>query len=190
LPSFTLDTNCIIDIDENRPAARHVRALADAHAAGRASVAVGAIAASERQRGGRLITNFQEFQQRLAGLQLGHLEILAPMLYFDVSFWDRALWATTEMEAFERRIHDTLFPNVEFLWRDYALAHGLDVNATPAAWRWRNVKCDVQAIWTHVYYHRDVFVTSDDNYHNHSAELIALGVGLVVAPENAVALLP
>ena len=120
MPSFTLDTNCIIDIDENRQAAPHVRALANAHAAGRASVAVGAISASERQRGDRLITNFQEFQQRLDSLHLGHLEILNPMLYLDVSFWDHALFPNPQMEALERRLHDTLFPNVEFLWADYA----------------------------------------------------------------------
>ncbi len=176
----------MIDIDENRPPAQHVRALADAHAAGQATVAIGAIAASERQRGGCLIANFQEFRQRLASLGLGHLEILTPMLYYDVCFWDHALWSSSEMEAVERRIHDTLFSNVEFLWPDYARAHGLDANAAPAAWEWRNVKCDVQAIWAHIHHRRDVFVTSDMNYHKHSAKLIALGAGSIVTPEQAV----
>jgi len=190
VPSFTLDTNCIIDIDENRPAARYVRALADAHVAGRSSVAVGAISASEKQKDGRLIENFEEFKQRLVDLRLDHLEVMAPMLYVDVSFWDWALWPSPEMEAIEIRIHDVLFPTVEFHWKDYAQAHGLDVNATPAAWRWRNAKCDVQAIWTHVHYRRDMFVTSDDNYHRRSDALVALGARSIVTPEEAVAWLP
>ena len=112
------------------------------------------------------------------------------MLYLDVSFWDHALWASAEMEALEGQLHDILFPNVEFLWTDYARAHGLDANATPTAWPWRNIKCDVQAIWTHIHYQRDVFVTSDGNYHRHKVELVALGAGAVLAPEDAIARLP
>ncbi len=38
--SFTLDTNCIIDFAENRPAAEAVRALCDRSAEGLVSVAV------------------------------------------------------------------------------------------------------------------------------------------------------
>ena len=40
LQTFTLDTNCIIDVAKKRPAAPAVQALADAHTAGRADVAV------------------------------------------------------------------------------------------------------------------------------------------------------
>jgi hypothetical protein len=50
--SFTLGTNCLIAIDEDRPEAVAVRALADAHAAGKADVAAVAISASEKQSGG------------------------------------------------------------------------------------------------------------------------------------------
>ncbi|UXN73192.1 hypothetical protein N8D56_19795 [Devosia sp. A8/3-2] len=38
--TFTLDTNCIIDLEEGRPQAASVRALADAHAMGAAEVAL------------------------------------------------------------------------------------------------------------------------------------------------------
>jgi predicted nucleic acid-binding protein len=62
---FTLDTNCLIDIAENRPAAAAVRALAAAHAEGRADVAIVAISASEAQLGGRFIQNYDEFRNRL-----------------------------------------------------------------------------------------------------------------------------
>jgi hypothetical protein len=45
--TFTLDTNCLIAIDERRPEAASVRTLADAHAAGKANVAVVAMSASD-----------------------------------------------------------------------------------------------------------------------------------------------
>src|SRR5262249_2848608 len=68
---FTLDTNCWIAVEENRPEAADIRALANAHAAGVADVAIVAISASEKQKGGRYLRNFEEFQSRLNSLQLG-----------------------------------------------------------------------------------------------------------------------
>ena len=79
--TFSLDTNCLIDIDEARPDSTAIRALADAHARSEANVAVFAITASEKQKSGERLTNFNQFRTRLDSLQLGHLEILKPMLY-------------------------------------------------------------------------------------------------------------
>jgi predicted nucleic acid-binding protein len=59
--TFTLDTNCLIDVADKRPAAKAVQALADAHAAGRADAAVVAITASENSEAGitaRILQNF------------------------------------------------------------------------------------------------------------------------------------
>jgi hypothetical protein len=77
--SFTLGTNCLIAIDEDRPEAVAVRALADAHAAGKADVAAVAISASEKQSGGGSIENFAEFRRRMAVLGLAHLDALPPV---------------------------------------------------------------------------------------------------------------
>jgi hypothetical protein len=52
LKAFTLDTNCLFVVDESRPEAADVRALASAHQAGQADVAVVAISASENRQGG------------------------------------------------------------------------------------------------------------------------------------------
>jgi hypothetical protein len=51
--TFSLDTNCIIDIEEERPDSVFVRALAGAHACGEANAAVVAISASEKQKKGK-----------------------------------------------------------------------------------------------------------------------------------------
>jgi hypothetical protein len=105
LRTFTLDTNCLIDVEESRPAVGAIRALAAAHAAGVADVAVIAMSASERQKDGNRIHNFSEFESRLATLGLSHLSILLPMMYWDISFWDRGLWSDDAMVDLECQIH-------------------------------------------------------------------------------------
>ena len=100
--SFTLDTNCILALDDvrNDPTSQRtaeadsIRLLAAAHSAGKASVGVVAISASERQRHDSHFENFSVFEQRLSALGIGHLELLHPILYYDVTFWDAACGLT------------------------------------------------------------------------------------------------
>jgi hypothetical protein len=178
MQTFTLDTNCIISLDEGRTDAPAVRALVDAHATGAARVAVVAISASERQRGGGQLQSFTAFQERLAVLGLAHLEVLHPMAYADICYLDHCLATDEEMERLERSIHEILFPNIEFLWPAFCKAHGTDPAATAIDRKWLNAKCDVQMLWCHINGNRDVFVTADeDDFHAPSkkAALIALG---------------
>jgi hypothetical protein len=46
-------------------------------------------------------------------------------------------------------------------------------------------------MWSHIYHGRDVFVTSDDNFHKagKKAALIDLGAGHIERPEGALSLL-
>lgn len=164
VPSFTLDTNCVIAVDERRPEAPHILRLVQAHKDGRADVGVVAISASERQKDGKLLENFGEFKSRLAALGLSQLRMLHPMMYWDVTFWDASVYADDESEALEQRIHGILFPNMPFKWVDFCKANGLDPDHAPLSAKWRNAKCDVQAMWTHITSRRSVFVTSDRNF--------------------------
>jgi hypothetical protein len=102
--TFTLDTNCIVSIDEGRADAAAIRALANAHADGNARVAVVAISASERQRDGQQLQS-SIFQDRLAALGLAHLEVLRPMAYADICYFDWSLLTHDAMERLEGRIH-------------------------------------------------------------------------------------
>jgi len=189
LRTFTLDTNCLIDVEQSRAAAREVRALADAHAAGTADVAVIAMSASENPQAGRSIDNFSEFEDHLASLRLAHLNIVLPMMYLDISFWDHSLWADDAMIDLERQIHSILFPNVQFLWRDYCRDNGINPPPNSSFGKWRNCKCDVQAIWSQIHSKRNVFVTRDGNFHKKELALLALNVGKVEYPHSAVKLL-
>lgn len=185
--TLTLDTNCILAVDEKRPEGAFVLQLAELHKREVVSVALVAISASERQKPLRSITNFNQFVDRVKQLGLDSLDIIDPMFYWDVSFWDRGIWADEAMVACERQIHEILFPSVEFLWVDYCTARGLDVNAAHPDDKWRNAKCDVQAFWSHAHRRRDVFVSSDRNFHavSKKPKLIALAGGAIETPETA-----
>ena len=190
MPSFTLDTNCALAIDEGRAETVFVRALAEAHSSGRASVAIVAISASERQRGGKMLDNYSLFEERMWSLGLGHLEVLLPMCYFDVMFWDSCLWVEPDMAELEGRIQSILFPNIPQDWPAYCQAYGIDPESNLDR-RWKNAKCDVQAFWCHAYNKREVFVTSDLNFHavNKSRLLLEIAGGRIESPSNACSLL-
>src|SRR5207245_11565393 len=57
--------------------------------------------------------------------------------------------------------------------------------------KWRNAKCDTQALWSHVYHKRDVFVTRDANFLKKTKlpGLAALGAGQILVPRDAAVLL-
>lgn len=189
--SFTLDTNCILAVDEGRPEGAFVLKLAEMHKSGTASVALVAISASEKQKPLRSITNFDQFFDRITRLGLGHLEIIDPMVYWDVSFWDHGLWSDEAMIDLERKIHEILFKGIEFDWSVYCATRGLDVNDPHPDDKWRNAKCDVQAFWSHAHRRRDVFVTSDKNFRQASKkpQLVALAGGSIETPDSALGLL-
>ena len=189
--SFTLDSNCIVSVDEGGQDVAFVRRLADAHAAGKAHVAVVALSTAEKRRTSSYLDNFDSFRDRLAALDLAHLEILKPMAYFDISFPGWFVEADDAMAALEKQIHDILFPQSEFDWVDYADAHDLDPDALSPRGDWRRQKCAVQEMWAHIQNKRDVFVTADDEFHKPAKKdaLFALGAGQIERPTQAVLLL-
>ncbi|WP_250471896.1 hypothetical protein [Caballeronia sp. GAFFF1] len=190
--TFTLDTNCLLAVDEGRPEAGAVMALSAAHAEGKASVALVAISASERQRAGAHLESFTDFQKRVESLGLGHLDLLPPMLIFDVTFWDFSVWSDDGMMEKDKQIHEVLFPGIPYEWEDFCKLSGLDpTKLVEQSKKWRNARCDVQALWSHVHAARDVFVTSDRNFHAPSrAERLSSLFGVRVAsPDSAATLL-
>jgi hypothetical protein len=165
-----------------------VRKLVDAHP--HADVAYVAISASEKQQGGGQLEFFDQFTARLTRLGLGHLRELAPMMYFDVGYWDHAYLVDQAMMDLEAKIHDVLFPGLELEWPAFAAERGLDAGSTAFGSKWHNAKCDVQALWSHIHHSRAVFVTSDENYlGSKRPALVALGAGEILRPADAAKLL-
>ena len=187
---FSLDTNCIYAIEEDRPEAVALRELVSAHSMGAADVALVAISASERQRH-RPVESFDEFSRRIEKLGLDNMEKLQPMFYWDVTFWDFSFEPEDDWKRAEEEIHCILFSHTEFLWSDYCAKRGIPIDDMHSDVKWKNEKCDVQAYWSHIYAGRNVFVTSDGNFHkkSKSAALAKRFGGRMATPAQALQLI-
>jgi hypothetical protein len=187
---LTLDTNCLIELEQHSAPARFIEELLAAHRAKIIRLCVVAISASERSKNGKFADNFLAFEAKLDELGLSLAEVLLPLCYFDISFLGYCVLA--DNDALESRIHSILFPQLSFQWIDYCRAYGRDVNDFASDHKWRNAKCDVLALWSHIHYSADVFVTSDANFHKASKrpQLIALGAKEIVTPQRAAGLIP
>jgi len=146
-----------------------------------------AISASERKPDGKYASNFAEFKEKIAAVGLAHVEILKPIGYVGITFLDWCLRADDQLVNLERKIHEILFPKIDFLYEDFCRKHGLDPVTGEIDYRWRNPKCDVLALWSHIHYGSGIFVTRDGNFHNNKAALIAHVVGDILTPKNVVA---
>jgi hypothetical protein len=185
----TLDTNCVIDLEENRPAAPFVKRLIELHNNRSINLRVVAISASERKPNGIYASNFAEFQQKIAAVGLEHIEILRPIAYLYVTFLDWCLAADDQMVQLERKIHEVLFPSINFDYGEYCKKYGLDPdNSGEIGQKWRRKKCDVQALWSHINAGGDIFVTSDEDFSKQTkkSQLIALGAGDILTPQETV----
>ena len=183
---FTLDMNCIIDVEDRRPNAQFVRELVQLHGFKGKNIAISSIGASERQRAGGYADTFVDFQEKLAAAGFGALQLLPPIAYYDLCFYGQCVYSD-DHDPLEQQIHEVLFPNIEFLWADYAKTRELPIDGIDKSWR--NAKCDVLALWCHIKHGGGVFVTSDANFHAETKieKLRALGAGVIAFPLDALA---
>ncbi len=189
MKKVTIDTNCIIDLEEDRESAECVRSLIKINDEGKIKLRVVAISASERMPNGTYASTFGEFKDKLERVGLSDVEILKPIHYWGIVFWGQSVWADDEMVRFEKRIHKILFREIEFKYEDYCTTLRLVSNQDSQAYhRWRNAKCDVQCLWAHIFNKGDIFVTNDRNFHKHTKKdaLITLGAGEILTPKETV----
>jgi len=187
---ITLDTNCIIDLERNRPAAASLRALIDASRQGQVELAVAAISASEKMQSGDYLTNFSEFEERLEQVGLSGARILEPIGIWGVTFWGHFLWSDDSVARLFEEIHAILFPNIPFDYEAYRSTRKLPPGDLDP--HWRNAICDDLALWCHIYYTRDAFLTSDANFHKQSKKpkLVAIGAREILRPEELARRMP
>ena len=183
----TLDRNGLLNLKNGTGEIEGLRRLRELHLKGSIKLCIPAIGASERQRDGTTLDNYSKFEAFLASLGLKDYEELMPMLYLDVCYWDHGLLTEPDMERLEREIQEILFPNVEFRYEAYAAKLDQAVT-TRLRQRWRNAKCDVLAIWSHIHYGADIFVTEDRNFHKVTKKprIIALGAKQICIPSGCV----
>jgi len=92
------------------------------------------------------------------------------------------------MIKLERKIHNILFPQIEFNYKEFCKKRNINLNNKSLNKKWLNVKCDVLSLWCHIYYNGDIFVTRDNNFYKVTKlkKLIVLGVGYILTPQQAV----
>jgi hypothetical protein len=194
---ITLDHNLLIDLEsDGATPSQTLKRLVFLHDSGQITIRVSAIGASERLKGKTYAPDFSAFQERVCKLSQKKFEILKPLGYWDITYWDWCIYGgegTPENEL-EQKIHAVLFPETEFEWQRYAQAHGLDSNQEVEKSReyqnWRNRKCDVLTMWCHIYYVGDVFVTRDKHFFGtKKAALVNLGAKNILCPAEAISLI-
>ena len=163
MQTVLVDTNCLIDLAEDRqPRAADLRRIV----AGQGSeyeVVVPAITASENPKRGSAPKTWDEFVDLLRRAGLSNARVLSPMGYWDVTFWDHALWVDDEMKELEVKVHRTLAP-------DFDMADRTNDR------KWRNVKCDVQVVWTAAWHGVDTLITGDNPILSKAGKLGGLGI--------------
>lgn len=172
---LALDTNCLIDLEENRPDAHQVNNLIGAWKKEQVELAVVAVSASENQFGGIASRDFGVFEAKLDNLGLGGVHHLLPLAIWDVFYWDHALYPSANMEALESKIRGILFPGIP-----KAPPKNINENSV-----WRNRMCDVLVAWSCIHHQWDCLVTHDKNFLNHRVKLSALGLREVLCPADA-----
>ena len=166
--TLTLDTNCVIDVESGEGAVLELRRLLSKHQTGQIELQLAGIMASERLRAGGYASNMSEFADRVQRLSSRAIRVLEPIGRWGVTYWDGGVWADDSMTNLERTIHGILFAQ-SYEWAVIARANGIDPAAAPdesdTDWRkWRNRLCDSAAMWCHIHYGGDMFVTRDENF--------------------------
>lgn len=172
---FALDTNCIIDLEEDRPAATFVREIVQEWRAGRIDLAVVAVSASENQKSGIASRNFGEFERKLENVGLADVAHLLPLMKWDIFYWDHALWSNEKTENLATAIQGVLFPDTKL-----EPPENIEKNSI-----WRNHRCDVLTAWAVAFHKWGCLVTSDTNFHDHKAALRELGIMEILRPQEA-----
>ena len=173
----TLDHNCIIHVENATNVGHAVQAIVanPAH-----ECFVINIGASEMRARGVRPDNYEKFEELLGNTGLVHLPRLNPMLIFDVTFWDRCVWADDAGITLAADIEDALFGDAEKI---NIATVGLD---SPEGGKWLNRICDVHGMWCHIQNGNDVFLTADGNFTKETKlpKLLALGVRRISHPNQ------
>lgn len=169
---ITFDHNCLIHLENGSGVAKGIRAILNDPGHQCFVVNVGA---SEMQRFGVRPDNYAAFETLLKRIGIENLPRLDPLGIWDVTFWDRCLYAGEADQNLFEMIQAVLFPATSPLTNE----DGSDRKSL-------NRLCDALTLWCHISYKNDVFVTTDSNFFKATKlpQLLALGAGRICLPHE------
>jgi len=177
VPKLTVDRNVIFSVSNCEPGYEFAARLFAAHNNKSITIAVSAANRVENNKSGVPIQSLDEVLQdcRLAGLIAP--EILDYPLDWGMGLWENGILSQEGFDL-ELALHQVLFPNVPtYLANDQSAQLRKKVI---------NAKCDVFALWGHIYFERDYFITKDDNFIKKIGDLEAIGARGICKPEQFV----
>lgn len=174
---ITLDHNCIINLERKTDIGKQVKTIITNPINQCFIVNIGA---SEMRKQDIKPEHYELFEELLAKLQIEHLPKLDPMAIFDVTFFNRCIFANEEMVLLAQKIETILFGNSQPI--DIS-KEGLE---SQSGRKWLNRMCDVHTMWRHIYYANEIFLTTDQNFRKETKlpKLIDLGVRRICHPSE------
>ncbi|WP_170419147.1 hypothetical protein [Ruegeria atlantica] len=191
---LTLDWNCVIEVEENRPQAENVTELIKFHRLGHFEVALLAASASENTKSKRFPGNANVFKERISALGWQDLPLVPMPGIFGLSYWGFS-YIVGDGEKFERdrdAIWRVIAPLVPRKPADHLPDGKLmtdDAIQSEELSKWRNTWCDVISAYSHIQQGRDVFVTNNTkDFQKNASELAKLGMKHISTPAEALAI--
>ncbi len=170
--------------------APYIDELIQMHKKGKIKLRLGAISASEKLPKGNKFANFEEFEERINRVGLSKLELLKPIGYWDITFHDWCVYSGEKLAKLEKEIQEIIHPNYEVNFNDHCKKYGYEQTDLKILAKWLNAKCDVLAMWCHIWYNGDIFVSSDGHFFGKKKDpLLKLGSGDILRPDESVTLL-
>jgi hypothetical protein len=171
----TLDHRCILHLADRTPTGKHLAAVLRNPALDCRVVNIAD--AAMRGRGVRPEA-YGRFEELLAAAGVAGLTRLDPMFVVDVTFWGRCVIVDEDDVELAGSIGTALFgegPRFE------VPEEGID---SPVGRRWLQKHCDVQALWCHLHYGSEAFLTPDEFFRREERRpgLAALGAGRICLP--------
>lgn len=190
---LTLDWNCMIEVEENRPQTNAVRDLISRHRKGQFEVALLAASASENSKSRRFPGNANLLVKRVFALEWSDLPLVPMPGVIGLSYFDFCFYVG-DIEKFQNdmdAIWKVIAPNVARRPADH-LPEGVplsdDAIQSEHLWKWRNTWCDVVSAYSHVHAGRDIFVTNNTrDFQNNANKLSALGMRCITSPIGTLA---
>jgi len=192
---LTLDWNCVIEVEEDRPQAEYVTELIRLHRLGQFEVALLAASASENTKSKRFPGNANIFKERISSLGWQDLPLVPMPAVSGLSYW-AFCYFVGDAEKFERdwdAIWHVIAPSVSRKPADHVPAGTRmagDAIQSKELSKWRNTWGDVISAYSHINEGRDVFVTNNTkDFQKNAGELARLGMRHISTPSNALAVI-
>jgi len=175
---FTLDRNILIAAKKRESDVDFILKLFDLHSNGNISIAISLANCVENQKDRKNNQSIKDLENMCTEVGLYPVpEFLSYPLDWDMGSWESSIISQEGFDL-ELDIHKILFPNI--------VSYRSKEQLKPLQRKVTNAKCDVFAIWGHIYFKRDCFVSNDRNFHKKSKQLVNIGAKLIATPQQAI----